>query len=137
MAQGRAALSPAGDCYSVLGLAPGATRTDVKRAFRALAHTTHPDHGGDAGDFRAVKAAYQRLHDAVPADARSARVHGAYATTIDLDLSAHPAAPAAPAAPRPARRPAPAPTGPRPAGPSRAGAFASLLQDALGRLATA
>jgi curved DNA-binding protein CbpA len=132
MAQGRAALSPAGDLYAVLGLAPGATRPDVKRAFRALAHATHPDHGGDAGDFRAVHDAYERLRDAVPADARAARVHGAYATTADLDLTAFPAAPA-----RPTRRPAAPPAGSRPAGTSRAGAFASLLQDALGRLATA
>ena len=131
MAQGRAALSPSRDAFAVLGLAPGATRTDVKRAFRALAHTTHPDHGGDAGDFRAIHAAYERLRDAVPADARAARVHGAYATTLDLDLTAHPAAPAAA---RPARRPAAAPAAARPA---RTSAFASLLQDALGRIATA
>jgi curved DNA-binding protein CbpA len=131
MAQGRAALSPSRGEYAVLGLAPGATRTDVKRAFRALAHTTHPDHGGDAGEFRAVKDAYAALRDAVPADARAARVHGAYATTVDLDLANFPAAPA-----RPARRPSPAPAHTA-ARPSRAGAFASLLQDALGRLATA
>ncbi len=131
MAQGRAALSPSRGEFAVLGLAPGATRTDVKRAFRALAHTTHPDHGGDAAEFRAVKAAYERLRDAVPADARAARVHGAYATAADLDLRDFPAAPA-----RPARRPAPAAAAPA-ARPGRAGAFANLLQDALGRLATA
>jgi curved DNA-binding protein CbpA len=131
MAQGRAALSPSrDDCYAVLGLAPGATRPDVKRAFRARAHATHPDHGGDAGAFRAVKDAYEHLRDAVPADARAARVHGAYATTVDLDLRDFPAAPA-----RPARRPAPAPA--PAARPAHAGAFASLLQDAIGRLATA
>ena len=113
MAQGRAALSPSrDDCYAVLGLAPGATRPDVKRAFRA------------------VKDAYEHLRDAVPADARAARVHGAYATTVDLDLRDFPAAPA-----RPARRPAPAPA--PAARPAHAGAFASLLQDAIGRLATA
>jgi curved DNA-binding protein CbpA len=131
MAQGRAASSPSGDHFAVLGLAPGATRTDVKRAFRACAQTTHPDHGGDAGYFRAVKDAYERLRDAVPADARAARVHGAYATTLDLDLTAHPAAPAAA---RPTRRPTSTSVSTRPAGPSR---FASMLQDALGRLATA
>jgi hypothetical protein len=129
MAQGRAALSPSRDAYAVLGLAPGATRTDVKRAFRALAHATHPDHGGDAGAFRAVQAAYEGLREVVPADARAARVHGAYATTADLDLRDFPAAPA-----RPTHRPAPAPAAARPATPSR---FATLLQDALGRLATA
>jgi curved DNA-binding protein CbpA len=134
MAQGRAALSPSRGEYAVLGLAPGATRTDVKRAFRALAHTTHPDHGGDAAEFRAVKHAYEALRDAVPADARAAHVHGAYATTVDLDLVDFPAAPARPTPP--ARRPAPAPA-PAAARPARTGAFASLLQDALGRLATA
>jgi curved DNA-binding protein CbpA len=131
MAQGRAALSPSRGEFAVLGLAPGATRNDVKRAFRALAHATHPDHGGDAGDFRAVKDAYERLRDAVPADARDARVHGAYAVARDLDLRDFPAPPARPA--RPAPRPGAAAT----AQPGRAGAFASLLQDALGRLATA
>jgi curved DNA-binding protein CbpA len=133
MAQGRAALSPSrDDCYAVLGLAPGATRPDVKRAFRARAHATHPDHGGDAGDFRAVQDAYARLRDAVPADARSARVHGAYATAADLDLRDFPAGPT-----RAARRPAPAAAPASAARPARAGVFASLLEDALGRLATA
>jgi curved DNA-binding protein CbpA len=126
MAQGR--VNP----HSVLGLAPGATRADVRRAFRGCAHATHPDHGGDPAAFLAVRDAYEQLRNAVPADARAARVHGAYATTCDLDLSAFPASPAA-ATSRPRRRPVPAPAGRA----FPAGGFASLLEDALSRLTVA
>jgi curved DNA-binding protein CbpA len=124
MAQGRV-VNP----HAVLGLAPGATRTDLRRAFRARAQATHPDHGGDPDAFRAVRAAYEELRDRVPADTRAARVHGAYATSRDLDLTAFPAGRTSR---RPPRRPSPAPA----AAPARAGGFASLLQDALFRLAT-
>lgn len=43
---------------SVLGLAAGAEPADIKRAFRALALRTHPDKGGEAATFVAVKRAY-------------------------------------------------------------------------------
>ena len=36
---------------------------EVRKAFRQLALETHPDHGGDADDFRAVQNAYERLID--------------------------------------------------------------------------
>ncbi len=44
--------------WQTLGVTPQATLADIKRAFRARALATHPDHGGDAASFRAVKAAY-------------------------------------------------------------------------------
>jgi hypothetical protein len=46
--------------YSRLGLTPGASITDVKRAYRRLAMHLHPDRGssGDLQTFLAVKAAY-------------------------------------------------------------------------------
>jgi hypothetical protein len=57
----RARKEPTASSYhSVLGVAPGAPLADVKRAFRARALETHPDRGGDAEAFRAVREAYER-----------------------------------------------------------------------------
>jgi hypothetical protein len=47
--------------WTTLGLAPGASLVEVRRAFRQLALATHPDHGGDAERFREVQDAYERL----------------------------------------------------------------------------
>ena len=44
-----------------LGLETGASLAEVKAAFRARALATHPDHGGDADEFRALHQAYERL----------------------------------------------------------------------------
>lgn len=55
---GRAALVSS---WSVLGVEPGATLDAVRRAFRLRAQETHPDHGGDAEAFLAVRRAYERL----------------------------------------------------------------------------
>ena len=41
----------------VLGVADDARPADIRRAFRAHALRTHPDHGGDARDFGEVLAA--------------------------------------------------------------------------------
>jgi len=49
--------------WTTLRLAPGASLAEVRRAFRQLALETHPDHGGDADDFREVQNAYERLVD--------------------------------------------------------------------------
>ena len=47
--------------YARLGLAPGASIADVKRAYRRLAMHFHPDHAGPGSlqTFMAVKAAYE------------------------------------------------------------------------------
>lgn len=57
--EGFAALPAPGsrDCWSVLGLKPGAAADDIERQFRALAMKHHPDRGGDVQEFHAVKAA--------------------------------------------------------------------------------
>jgi DnaJ domain len=47
--------------WSVLGLAPGASLAEVKRAFQRRALETHPDQGGEAEHFRAVQRAYEKL----------------------------------------------------------------------------
>jgi molecular chaperone DnaJ len=45
----------------LLGLAPGATLTELKRAYRQRALETHPDQGGQAEDFQRVQRAYEKL----------------------------------------------------------------------------
>ena len=52
---------PDPSAWSILLLAPGASIDDVKRAYRIRARATHPDHGGDAEQFRLVQRAYERL----------------------------------------------------------------------------
>jgi len=49
------------DLYSLLGLAPGATSADIKRAYRRLARRYHP--GINPGD-RAAESLYQRISEA-------------------------------------------------------------------------
>lgn len=57
--EGFAALPPPSkrDCWSVLGLRPGASRDDIEQKFRDLAKRHHPDFGGDPDEFMAVKKA--------------------------------------------------------------------------------
>ena len=45
--------------WTRLGLTSTATVLEVKQAYRALALQTHPDHGGDAAEFRALVSAYE------------------------------------------------------------------------------
>ena len=49
------------DPYARLGLEPGASLAEVKRAYRRLAKQSHPDHAGSGSldTFLAVKAAYE------------------------------------------------------------------------------
>ena len=60
------------DPYAVLGLPPGASKADIKAAFRKLAHAHHPDKHANASDgmrqandatFKALNEAYQLLMD--------------------------------------------------------------------------
>ena len=50
-----------GDPWAVLGLEPGASQEDLRRAWRAAAARCHPDRGGDPEEFRLAKAAYEFL----------------------------------------------------------------------------
>jgi DnaJ-class molecular chaperone len=45
----------------VLGVAPDASRDDIRRAYKKLAMEHHPDKGGDPGAFIRVTAAYEAL----------------------------------------------------------------------------
>jgi predicted RNA-binding protein YlqC (UPF0109 family) len=47
----------------VLGLGLGATKKDVKRAYRKLAVKHHPDKGGDEERFKIIQEAYENLTD--------------------------------------------------------------------------
>jgi molecular chaperone DnaJ len=53
------------DLYEVLGIEPGATPEDVKRAYRRKAREHHPDAGGDEERFKEVTRAYEVLSDPV------------------------------------------------------------------------
>lgn len=50
--------------YDILGLTKTASKEDIKKAFRKLAHKFHPDKkGGDANKFKEVNEAYSVLSD--------------------------------------------------------------------------
>lgn len=59
--------------WSVLCVDRLASLADIKRAFRKRALETHPDHGGDAADFRAVRAAYDAAIERRSRPARTRR----------------------------------------------------------------
>ncbi|QLG63370.1 J domain-containing protein [Halorarum salinum] len=54
---------PVREAYRELGLSPGASRGDVKRAYRERVKETHPDSGGDEEAFKRVNRAYDALRD--------------------------------------------------------------------------
>lgn len=49
---------PRETAFSVLGLPAGATRREVKRAYRRKLKDVHPDHGGETEEFKRVREAY-------------------------------------------------------------------------------
>ena len=49
--------------YEVLGVAPDATDTQLKTAWRLAAKATHPDAGGDPQAFTAAQHAWEVLSD--------------------------------------------------------------------------
>jgi len=51
------------DYYKILGVARNATKEEVKKAYRTLAHKYHPDKGGDEQHFKEINEAYQILSD--------------------------------------------------------------------------
>ena len=52
------------DYYKVLGVPRNATREDIKKAYRMLAHKFHPDkEGGNEARFKEINEAYQVLSD--------------------------------------------------------------------------
>ncbi len=52
------------DYYQILGIPKSASKEEIKKAFRKLAHKYHPDKGGgDESKFKEVNEAYQVLSD--------------------------------------------------------------------------
>jgi len=52
------------DHYKILGVNRGASKEEIKRAYRKLAHQYHPDKkGGDEKKFKEINEAYQVLSD--------------------------------------------------------------------------
>ncbi len=51
------------DYYQILGVDRSATREDIRKAYRRLAHKHHPDKGGDEKQFKKVSEAYRVLSD--------------------------------------------------------------------------
>lgn len=49
------------DYYQILGIPRNATKDEIKKAYRKLAHQFHPDKGGDEARFKEVNEAYQIL----------------------------------------------------------------------------
>lgn len=47
--------------YETLGLKPGASQDEIKKAYRKLAQKYHPDKGGDEAKFKEIKTAYEYL----------------------------------------------------------------------------
>lgn len=60
------------DAYTLLGLRPGVSKQDIKRAFRQLAMRWHPDRNADPAaveHFKTLRAAYERLLEGLDAGA--------------------------------------------------------------------
>jgi len=51
------------DYYKILGVDKSASKEDIKKAFRKLAHEHHPDKGGNAEKFKEASEAYSVLSD--------------------------------------------------------------------------
>ena len=47
--------------YDTLGIKPGASEQEAKKAFKKLAMKHHPDRGGDENKFKEINEAYERI----------------------------------------------------------------------------
>jgi DnaJ-domain-containing protein 1 len=54
---------PASGPHAVLGIRPGATREEIRSAYRRLATLHHPDHGGSVEKMREINLAYAAICD--------------------------------------------------------------------------
>ena len=53
--------SPGSVCYDVLEVPRGASLEECRTAWRRLAKTHHPDHGGDVERFKLIGAAWDAI----------------------------------------------------------------------------
>lgn len=51
------------DYYAILGLQKGASKAEIREAYKRLARTQHPDKGGDTAKFQEILDAYQHLNN--------------------------------------------------------------------------
>ena len=51
------------DYFNTLGVAAGASNDEIKKAYKKLAMTHHPDRGGDQAKFQEIQEAYDTLSD--------------------------------------------------------------------------
>jgi hypothetical protein len=51
------------DYYAILGASEDASRREIERLYKRLAHQHHPDRGGAEDDMKALNEAYRVLHD--------------------------------------------------------------------------
>lgn len=72
--------------YRLLGVDPGATPEEIKRAYRKTAMIVHPDHGGDKETFNRVRLAREILRDKNRRE-RYDRTGDASETVVDNDLA--------------------------------------------------
>lgn len=56
-------MAAAPDYYKTLGVSRTASADEIKKAFRKLARTHHPDAGGDEAKFKEINEAYEVLSD--------------------------------------------------------------------------
>lgn len=54
---------PKKNYYEVLGADDNASRREIERVYRRLAHQRHPDRGGSENEMKALNEAYAVLHD--------------------------------------------------------------------------
>lgn len=47
--------------YEILGIQPGSSETDIKKAYRDLAKKFHPDKGGSEPEFKKINEAYTQI----------------------------------------------------------------------------
>ncbi|MDQ1477478.1 MAG: DnaJ domain [Actinomycetota bacterium] len=67
----------------VLGVGNDAGPVEIRRAFRARALVTHPDHGGDASSFAELVDALAALEDVVAASVFAGRERQVRDSTAD------------------------------------------------------
>lgn len=64
-------LSDSFDPHKILGISPGASLEEIRRAYRRQAAKYHPDAGGDAWVFQQIQSAYAQLVSHTPATSAS------------------------------------------------------------------
>ena len=55
--------------HETLGVKPGATTEEIKKAYHKLAHQHHPDRGGDIKKMQEINQAYAEIKDGKISDA--------------------------------------------------------------------